>query len=51
MIKNRESAARSRARKQAYTMELELELNYLKEDNSRLKQIVVSGRNFVLFFL
>ncbi|CAI0398274.1 unnamed protein product [Linum tenue] len=40
MIKNRESAARSRARKQAYTMELELELNYLKEDNSRLKQIV-----------
>ncbi|KAM7496919.1 hypothetical protein LguiA_021333 [Lonicera macranthoides] len=37
MIKNRESAARSRARKQAYTAELEIELNQLKEDNTRLK--------------
>ncbi|KAG8054674.1 hypothetical protein GUJ93_ZPchr0001g31598 [Zizania palustris] len=37
MIKNRESAARSRARKQAYTVELEAELNYLKQENSRLK--------------
>uniref|UniRef100_A0ACD5WLX1 Uncharacterized protein n=1 Tax=Avena sativa TaxID=4498 RepID=A0ACD5WLX1_AVESA len=37
MIKNRESAARSRARKQAYTVELEAELNELKEENARLK--------------
>ncbi|KAJ8750268.1 hypothetical protein K2173_014183 [Erythroxylum novogranatense] len=41
MIKNRESAARSRARKQAYTVELELELNQLREENAKLKQIVV----------
>ncbi|KAF5184951.1 Abscisic acid-insensitive [Thalictrum thalictroides] len=40
MIKNRESAARSRARKQAYTVELEAELNQLKEENARLKQAV-----------
>ncbi|KAL6276429.1 hypothetical protein ACE6H2_020030 [Prunus campanulata] len=38
MIKNRESAARSRARKQAYTVELEAELNQLKEENTKLKQ-------------
>ncbi|KAL3532081.1 hypothetical protein ACH5RR_005602 [Cinchona calisaya] len=38
MIKNRESAARSRARKQAYTVELEAELNQLKEENNHLKQ-------------
>ncbi|XP_008804818.1 bZIP transcription factor ABI5 homolog [Phoenix dactylifera] len=38
MIKNRESAARSRARKQAYTVELEAELNQLKEENARLKE-------------
>ncbi|XP_019153069.1 PREDICTED: protein ABSCISIC ACID-INSENSITIVE 5 [Ipomoea nil] len=38
MIKNRESAARSRARKQAYTVELEAELNQLKEENASLKQ-------------
>ncbi|CAK7329106.1 unnamed protein product [Dovyalis caffra] len=44
MIKNRESAARSRARKQAYTVELELELNQLKEENAKLKQIVVMKR-------
>lgn len=37
MIKNRESAARSRARKQAYTVELEAELNHLKEENDRLR--------------
>ncbi|EPS63836.1 hypothetical protein M569_10951, partial [Genlisea aurea] len=36
MIKNRESAARSRARKQAYTMELEAEVNKLKEENEAL---------------
>ncbi|PIA28282.1 hypothetical protein AQUCO_07200142v1 [Aquilegia coerulea] len=40
MIKNRESAARSRARKQAYTVELEAELNQLKEENARLKHAV-----------
>ncbi|XP_012485099.1 ABSCISIC ACID-INSENSITIVE 5-like protein 1 [Gossypium raimondii] len=40
MIKNRESAARSRARKQAYTVELELELNQLKQENAKLKQLV-----------
>ncbi|XP_044483689.1 ABSCISIC ACID-INSENSITIVE 5-like protein 1 [Mangifera indica] len=40
MIKNRESAARSRARKQAYRVELELELNQLREENEKLKQIV-----------
>ncbi|XP_002970746.2 ABSCISIC ACID-INSENSITIVE 5-like protein 5 [Selaginella moellendorffii] len=38
MIKNRESAARSRARKQAYTVELEAELTQLKEENTRLKR-------------
>ncbi|KAI8563055.1 hypothetical protein RHMOL_Rhmol03G0083600 [Rhododendron molle] len=37
MIKNRESAARSRARKQAYTVELEAELNQLKDENAQLK--------------
>ncbi|XP_022842730.1 protein ABSCISIC ACID-INSENSITIVE 5-like [Olea europaea var. sylvestris] len=38
MIKNRESAARSRARKQAYTVELEAELKQLKEENEHLQQ-------------
>ncbi|THU66624.1 hypothetical protein C4D60_Mb05t16110 [Musa balbisiana] len=38
MIKNRESAARSRARKQAYTNELELEVSRLKEENAKLKK-------------
>ncbi|XP_006836037.3 protein ABSCISIC ACID-INSENSITIVE 5 [Amborella trichopoda] len=38
MIKNRESAARSRARKQAYTVELEAELNQLKEENAKLRK-------------
>lgn len=38
MIKNRESAARSRARKQAYTVELEAEVSQLKEENARLLQ-------------
>lgn len=36
MIKNRESAARSRARKQAYTLELEAEVAKLKELNHAL---------------
>ncbi|XP_068661735.1 protein ABSCISIC ACID-INSENSITIVE 5-like [Aristolochia californica] len=38
MIKNRESAARSRARKQAYTVELEAELDQLRMENVRLKK-------------
>ncbi|XP_062193977.1 bZIP transcription factor TRAB1-like [Phragmites australis] len=38
MIKNRESAARSRARKQAYTMELEAEVQKLKELNKELER-------------
>ncbi|CAN0872993.1 ABSCISIC ACID-INSENSITIVE 5-like protein 5 [Linum grandiflorum] len=38
MIKNRESAARSRARKQAYTTELEAEVAKLKEENQQLKR-------------
>ncbi|CAL0305812.1 unnamed protein product [Lupinus luteus] len=38
MIKNRESAARSRARKQAYTMELEAEVAKLKEENEALQK-------------
>lgn len=38
MIKNRESAARSRARKQAYTLELEQEVAKLKEENDELKR-------------
>uniref|UniRef100_A0A1J3G8X8 ABSCISIC ACID-INSENSITIVE 5-like protein 5 n=1 Tax=Noccaea caerulescens TaxID=107243 RepID=A0A1J3G8X8_NOCCA len=38
MIKNRESAARSRARKQAYTVELEAEVAKLKKENDELQQ-------------
>ncbi|MCH85655.1 abscisic acid-insensitive 5-like protein 7-like, partial [Trifolium medium] len=38
MIKNRESAARSRARKQAYTVELEAEVAKLKEVNVELQR-------------
>ncbi|XP_052173351.1 bZIP transcription factor 46 [Diospyros lotus] len=38
MIKNRESAARSRARKQAYTLELEAEVAKLKEINQELRK-------------
>ncbi|XP_076922435.1 bZIP transcription factor 46-like isoform X2 [Bidens hawaiensis] len=38
MIKNRESAARSRARKQAYSMELEAEVSELKQKNQELKR-------------
>ncbi|PSR86492.1 ABSCISIC ACID-INSENSITIVE 5-like protein, partial [Actinidia chinensis var. chinensis] len=45
MIKNRESAARSRARKQAYTAELELELNQLRAENARLKLILGEAAN------
>ncbi|KAK6916435.1 Basic-leucine zipper domain, partial [Dillenia turbinata] len=38
MIKNRESAARSRARKQAYTLELEAEVANLKKMNQELQR-------------
>ncbi|KAA8537756.1 hypothetical protein F0562_027664 [Nyssa sinensis] len=38
MIKNRESAAKSRARKQAYTTELETEVAKLKEENQELQK-------------
>ncbi|KAL4335896.1 hypothetical protein GQ457_07G027190 [Hibiscus cannabinus] len=38
MMKNRESAARSRARKQAYTTELELEVAHLLEENAKLRR-------------
>ncbi|KAJ0587452.1 putative transcription factor bZIP family [Helianthus annuus] len=44
MIKNRESAARSRARKQAYTMELEAEVAKLKEQNQELKRKADDGK-------
>ncbi|RDX79667.1 G-box-binding factor 4, partial [Mucuna pruriens] len=36
MIKNRESAARSRERKQAYTVELESLVTHLEEENAQL---------------
>ncbi|OEL15131.1 hypothetical protein BAE44_0023852 [Dichanthelium oligosanthes] len=39
MIKNRESAARSRARKQAYTNELENKIAQLEEENERLRKL------------
>lgn len=52
MIKNRESAARSRARKQAYTMELEAEVAQLKEENEELQrkqaEIMEMQRNQVI---
>ncbi|KAL2457433.1 ABSCISIC ACID-INSENSITIVE 5-like protein 5 [Forsythia ovata] len=52
MIKNRESAARSRARKQAYTMELEAEIAKLKEENQGLQnkqaEIMEMQKNQVL---
>ncbi|CAH2058572.1 unnamed protein product, partial [Thlaspi arvense] len=38
MIKNRESAARSRARKQAYTHELEIKVSSLEEENEKLRR-------------
>ncbi|KAE8682170.1 ABSCISIC ACID-INSENSITIVE 5-like protein 5 [Hibiscus syriacus] len=38
MIKNRESAARSRARKQAYTTELEAEVAKLNKENEELQK-------------
>ncbi|KAG0520137.1 hypothetical protein BDA96_08G047500 [Sorghum bicolor] len=47
MIKNRESAARSRARKQAYTMELEAEVQKLKEENEELQKKYVYTNNAI----
>ncbi|KAL4571763.1 hypothetical protein LXL04_018528 [Taraxacum kok-saghyz] len=44
MIKNRESAARSRARKQAYTHELENKISRLEEENERLKRQKEAGK-------
>jgi hypothetical protein len=38
MMKNRESALRSRARKRAYVQELEKEVRRLADDNLRLKR-------------
>lgn len=38
MMKNRESAARSRARKQAYTTELEQEVAHLEKENAKLRR-------------
>ncbi|KAJ0259408.1 ABSCISIC ACID-INSENSITIVE 5-like protein 3 [Hirschfeldia incana] len=40
MIKNRESASRSRARKQAYTQELEIKVSSLEEENQKLRRLV-----------
>ncbi|KAK1323855.1 G-box-binding factor 4 [Acorus calamus] len=39
MIKNRESAARSRERKQAYTVELESQVTQLEEEHARLVKV------------
>ncbi|KAJ4788361.1 BZIP transcription factor [Rhynchospora pubera] len=38
IMKNRESAARSRARKQAYTKQLQLEIYNLERENDKLKK-------------
>uniref|UniRef100_N1QZD8 Uncharacterized protein n=1 Tax=Aegilops tauschii TaxID=37682 RepID=N1QZD8_AEGTA len=43
MIKNRESAARSRARKQAYTNELENKISRLEEEIEHLKELKEAG--------
>ncbi|GHP03872.1 hypothetical protein PPROV_000262600 [Pycnococcus provasolii] len=45
MVKNRESAARSRAKRQQYTHELERELSKLKRENNTLKKdLVLNGK-------
>ncbi|KAG6743611.1 hypothetical protein POTOM_052310 [Populus tomentosa] len=53
MIKNRESAARSRARRQAYTNELEIKVYHLEEENERLRRQKVEDHAsiFILFDL
>ncbi|KAL3155451.1 Alpha-L-arabinofuranosidase [Trebouxia sp. C0009 RCD-2024] len=43
MVKNRESAARSRQRKQEYTADLEEQVNQLKEQNKALLQRVIDA--------
>ncbi|XVE60415.1 hypothetical protein DITRI_Ditri05aG0126800 [Diplodiscus trichospermus] len=48
LIKNRESAARSRARKQAYTNQLELEVDHLRKMNSWLKRQKVTFSNLLM---
>ncbi|PNY02759.1 abscisic acid-insensitive 5-like protein [Trifolium pratense] len=45
MIKNRESAARSRARKQAYTNELEIKVSRLEEENEMLRKRKATGNS------
>ncbi|TVU12110.1 hypothetical protein EJB05_45737 [Eragrostis curvula] len=50
MIKNRESAARSRARKQAYITELEAEVAKLKEHNEELQKKQKRLKRHLLFF-
>lgn len=42
-VKNRESAARSRQRKQEYTADLEEQVNQLKEQNRLLLQRVIDA--------
>lgn len=51
MIKNRESDARSRARRQAYTRDLEARLHVLKEENASLQQDMVCKTPATTFFL
>ncbi|KAI3497347.1 hypothetical protein L1887_39898 [Cichorium endivia] len=46
MIKNRESAARSRARKQAYTLELEAEVAKLKKEVQKKQEEIMESQNF-----
>ncbi|KAD6119639.1 hypothetical protein E3N88_10910 [Mikania micrantha] len=48
MIKNRESAARSRARKQAYTHELENKVSRLEEENERLRREKFMGQSWFI---
>ncbi|XP_019155884.1 PREDICTED: bZIP transcription factor 27-like [Ipomoea nil] len=38
LIKNRESAARTRARKRAYTYQLEMKIAHLKRENDKLRR-------------
>ncbi|KHN33480.1 G-box-binding factor 4 [Glycine soja] len=48
MIKNRESAARSRERKQAYTVELESLVTHLEEENAVLLQLAADRKRLRL---